>query len=329
MTSPSARAAKTAATKNGPVRGTGGAARRPGRLARSFRQYWQLYLLVIPPIAYFAIFQYVPMANAVIAFKDYNVVDGIWGSDWAGLKHFERFFDNPMFTTVVKNTFLLSLYALIASFPIPIILALALNEIRARFFKKTVQMVTYAPYFISTVVVVSMAMLLLSPRVGIIGDLTGFFGAPASDYMAKPDFFRHIYVWTEVWQTTGYSAVIYLAALAGVDPSLYEAARMDGASRLQKIWHVDLPSILPTIVVVLILSVGSIMAVGFEKAFLLQNPLNLSQSEIIATYTYKVGLQHADFSLSTAIGLFNSVINLVLLVGVNIIAKRVTGRGLW
>jgi len=329
MTSPSARAAKTAATKNGPVRGTGGAARRPGRLARSFRQYWQLYLLVIPPIAYFAIFQYVPMANAVIAFKDYNVVDGIWGSDWAGLKHFERFFDNPMFTTVVKNTFLLSLYALIASFPIPIILALALNEIRARFFKKTVQMVTYAPYFISTVVVVSMAMLLLSPRVGIIGDLTGFFGVPASDYMAKPDFFRHIYVWTEVWQTTGYSAVIYLAALAGVDPSLYEAARMDGASRLQKIWHVDLPSITPTIVVVLILSVGSIMAVGFEKAFLLQNPLNLSQSEIIATYTYKVGLQHADFSLSTAIGLFNSVINLVLLVGVNIIAKRVTGRGLW
>ena len=329
MTSPSARAAKTAATKNGPVRGTGGAARRPGRLARSFRQYWQLYVLVIPPIAYFAIFQYVPMANAVIAFKDYNVVDGIWGSDWAGFTHFERFFDNPMFTTVVKNTFLLSLYALIASFPIPIILALALNEIRARFFKKTVQMVTYAPYFISTVVVVSMAMLLLSPRVGIIGDLTGFFGVPASDYMAKPDFFRHIYVWTEVWQTTGYSAVIYLAALAGVDPSLYEAARMDGASRLQKIWHVDLPSITPTIVVVLILSVGSIMAVGFEKAFLLQNPLNLSQSEIIATYTYKVGLQHADFSLSTAIGLFNSVINLVLLVGVNIIAKRVTGRGLW
>jgi len=306
-----------------------GARRRPGRFARSFRQYWQLYLLVIPPLAYFVIFQYVPMANAVIAFKDYNVVDGIWGSDWAGLKHFERFFDNPMFTTVVKNTFLLSLYALIASFPIPIILALALNEIRARYFKKTVQMVTYAPYFISTVVVVSMAMLLLSPRVGIIGDLTGFFGIPASDYMAKPDFFRHIYVWTEVWQTTGYSAVIYLAALAGVDPSLYEAARMDGASRLQKIWHVDLPSILPTIVVVLILSVGSIMAVGFEKAFLLQNPLNLSQSEIIATYTYKVGLQHADFSLSTAIGLFNSVINLVLLVGVNIIAKRVTGKGLW
>jgi putative aldouronate transport system permease protein len=292
-----------------------GAPRRPGRLARSFRQYWQLYLLVIPPVAYFVIFQYVPMANAVIAFKNYNVVEGIWGSPWAGFTHFERFFDNPMFTTVVKNTFLLSLYALIAGFPIPIILALALNEIRARFFKKTV--------------IVSMAMLLLSPRVGIIGDLTGFFGVPAADYMAKPDFFRHIYVWTEIWQTTGYSAVIFLAALAGVDPSLYEAARMDGASRLQKIWHVDLPSILPTIVVVLILSVGSIMAVGFEKAFLLQNPLNLSQSEIIATYTYKVGLQNADFSLSTAIGLFNSVINLVLLVGVNIIAKRVTGRGLW
>ncbi|UFU02890.1 ABC transporter permease subunit [Ruania suaedae] len=302
---------------------------RRGRLRRSIRRHWQLYLLVIPPLLYFLIFQYVPMANAIIAFKDYNVVQGIWGSPWAGLEYFQRFFDNPMFTTVVSNTFLLSLYALIASFPIPIILALALNEIRARFFKKTVQMVTYAPYFISTVIVVSMAILILSPRIGLASELTGFFGLPATDYLAQPDFFRHVYVWSEVWQTAGYSAVIYLAALAGVDPGLYEAAKVDGANRLQKIWHVDLPSITPTIVVVLILSVGSIMAVGFEKAFLLQNPLNLSQSEIIATYTYKIGIQNADFSLATAIGLFNSVINLVLLVGVNIVAKRVTGKGLW
>ncbi|WP_246465029.1 ABC transporter permease [Ruania alkalisoli] len=309
-----------------PRRHSGG---RRGRLRRSVRRHWQLYLLVIPPLLYFLIFQYVPMANAIIAFKDFNVVEGIWGSPWAGLEYFERFFSNPMFTTVVSNTFLLSLYALIASFPIPIILALALNEIRARFFKRTVQMVTYAPYFISTVVVVSMAILILSPRIGLASDLTGFFGLPATDYLAQPDFFRHVYVWSEVWQTAGYSAVIYLAALAGVDPGLYEAAKVDGANRLQKIWHVDLPSITPTIVVVLILSVGSIMAVGFEKAFLLQNPLNLSQSEIIATYTYKIGIQNADFSLATAIGLFNSVINLVLLVAVNIVAKRVTGKGLW
>ncbi|WP_156225081.1 ABC transporter permease [Pseudactinotalea suaedae] len=302
---------------------------RPGRLRASIRRRWQLYLLVIPPLLYFALFKYLPMGNAVIAFKDYNIIAGIWASDWVGLEHFVRFFGNPMFQTVVSNTFLLSLYALIASFPIPIILALALNEVRGRFFKRTVQMVTYAPYFISTVIVVSMAILILSPRIGLASDLLGFFGVPQTDWLAKPDFFRHVYVWTEVWQTAGYSAVIYLAALASVDPGLYEAAKVDGANRLQKIWHVDLPSIMPTIVVVLILSVGSIMAVGFEKAFLLQNPLNLSQSEIIATYTYKLGILNADFSLATAVGLFNSVINLALLLGVNTISKRVTGNGLW
>lgn len=284
---------------------------------------------MILPLTYFVMFKYVPMVNGVIAFKDYNVIDGLWASAWVGLEHFERFFSNPMFGTVVRNTFLLSLYATLASFPIPIILALALNEVRGRFFKRSVQMVTYAPYFISTVVVISMTILILSPRIGLAADILGFFGVPPTDYLAQPDFFRHVYVWTEVWQTAGYSAVIYLAALAGVDPALYEAAKVDGANRLQKIWHVDLPSILPTIIVVLILSVGSIMAIGFEKAFLLQNSLNLSQSEIIATYVYKLGIQNADFSLATAVGLFNSVINLVLLVGVNVISKRVTGNGLW
>jgi putative aldouronate transport system permease protein len=298
-------------------------------LGRSVRRHWQLYLLVVVPLAYFLVFKYVPMVNAVIAFKSYNVVAGIWGSPWVGFEYFERFFSNPMFGTVVSNTFLLAVYALIASFPIPIILALALNEVRGRFFKRTVQMVTYAPYFISTVIVVSMVILILSPRIGLASDVTGFFGLPSKDYLADPDFFRHVYVWTEVWQTAGYSAVIYLAALAGVDPALYEAAKVDGANRLQKIWHVDLPSILPTVIVVLILSVGSIMAIGFEKVFLLQNPLNLSQSEVIATYVYKLGLQNADFSLATAVGLFNSVINLILLVTVNAVSKRVTGNGLW
>jgi putative aldouronate transport system permease protein len=302
---------------------------RPRRIWPAIKRRWQLYLLVSLPLLYFVMFKYVPMVNAVIAFKDYNVVDGLWASEWVGFEHFERFFTNPMFGTVVGNTFMLSLYATLASFPIPIILALALNEVRGRFFKRSVQMVTYAPYFISTVVVVSMAILILSPRIGLASDVLGFFGVPPTDYLAQPDFFRHVYVWSEVWQTAGYSAVIYLAALAGVDPSLYEAAKVDGANRLQKIWHVDLPSILPTIIVVLILSVGSIMAIGFEKAFLLQNPLNLSQSEIIATYVYKLGIQNADFSLATAVGLFNSVINLALLIGVNVISKRVTGNGLW
>ena len=296
---------------------------------RAIRRRWQLYLLVIAPLAYFAVFKYVPMVNAVIAFKEYSVVRGIWGSEWVGLEHFQAFFENPVFWTLVRNTFLLSAYFLIASFPIPIILALALNEIRQGVFRRTVQMATYAPYFISTVVVVSMTILILSPRIGLVDDVIGFFGISSVDFLGDPDYFRHIYVWSDIWQTAGYSAVVFMAALAGIDPSLYEAARVDGASRLQKIIHVDLPGIMPTAVIVLILGVGNIMEIGFEKAFLLQNPLNLGQSEIIATYVYKTGLLNADFSRATAVGLFNSAINLVLLVAVNRIAKRVTGSGLW
>ncbi|NAZ84152.1 ABC transporter permease subunit [Kineococcus sp. R8] len=298
-------------------------------LRRSLRRHWQLYLLVVPPLLYFVVFKYVPMVNAVIAFKDYSVVFGVWGSDWVGLDNFRRFLSNPVFWTLVKNTFVLSGYYLIASFPIPIILALALNEVRGRLFQRTVQLVTYAPYFISTVVVVSMTILLLSPRIGLASEAFGFFGVSSVDFLGNPDYFRHIYVWSDIWQTAGYSAVIYLAALAGIDPGLHEAARVDGATRLQKIIHVDIPGIMPTAVIILVLGVGNIMAIGFEKAYLLQNPLNLSQSEIIATYVYKTGLLNADFSLATAVGLFNAVINLVLLLTVNAVAKRVTGNGLW
>ncbi|MGG7507083.1 ABC transporter permease [Plantibacter sp. YIM 135249] len=299
------------------------------RAARSLRRHWQLYLLMIVPIAYFIIFKYVPMTNAVIAFKDYNPVQGIWGSPWVGWKHFEAFISNPAFWRLLRNTFILAAYVLIASFPIPIILALALNEVRHRFFKRSVQMITYAPYFISTVVIISMTILILSPRIGLLNKGLNMFGIASVDFLGDAEFFRNIYVVTDIWQTTGYSAVIYMAALAGVDQSLYEAARVDGASRIQKIIHVDIPALLPTATIIMILGVGNIMAIGFEKAFLLQNPLNLSQSEIIATYVYKTGLLNADFSLATAIGLFNSVINLFLLLIVNAVAKRVTGNGLW
>ncbi len=304
---------------------------RPGLLGlrRSIQRHWTLYLLMVVPLVWFAVFKYIPMSNAVLAFKSFNVVKGIWGSDWVGTQNFEMFFRNPVFWTLVKNTFLLSVYTVGASFPLAIILALALNEVRTGLFKKTVQLVTYAPYFISTVVVVSMTILVLSPRLGIVNEGLGFFGVPAVDFLGNPDYFRHIYVWSDVWQTTGYSAVIYLAALAGIDPALHEAARVDGAGRLRRILHVDLPGIMPTAVIILVLAVGNIMAIGFEKAFLLQNPLNLSESEIIATYVYKTGLLNADFSLATAVGLFNSVINLVLLLGVNAVAKRITGNGLW
>ncbi|MER5182251.1 ABC transporter permease subunit [Streptomyces sp. NPDC002896] len=299
------------------------------RARRSLRRHWTLYALMLVPLTHLLVFKYIPMANGVIAFKDYNVIQGIWGSPWVGLRHFQAFLANPTFWELVQNTFLLSFYAVLAAFPIPIILALALNEIRQGLFKRTVQMVTYAPYFISTVVVVSMIIMILSPKVGLTSHVFGFFGVDAVDLLADPSYFRHIYVWSDIWQTAGYSAVIYLASLAGVDQSLYEAARVDGASRLQKIWHVDLPSIMPTAVIVLILAVGNIMAIGFEKAFLLQNPLNLSASEIIATYVYKTGLLNADFSQATAVGLLNSAVNLCLLVFVNVIAKRVTGSGVW
>ncbi|CAM5489046.1 ABC transporter permease [Leifsonia shinshuensis] len=295
----------------------------------ALRRHWQLYLLTILPLAYFVIFKYVPISNAIIAFKDYSPVLGVWGSPWSGWANFATMIQNPVFPTLIQNTLILSGYAILASFPIPLILALALNEVRHRWFQKTVQMVTYAPYFISTVVVVSMLILIMAPRLGVLSQVFGFFGVQSPDFLGNPDYFRHIYVWSDVWQTAGYSAVIYMAALSGIDPSLYEAAKVDGASRLRKIWHVDIPGVLPTAMIVLILSVGNIMSIGFEKVFLLQNPLNLGQSEIIATYVYKLGILNADFGTATAVGLFNSVINLVLLLIVNWVAKRISGSGLW
>ncbi|WP_203138156.1 ABC transporter permease [Microbacterium sp. JZ31] len=300
-----------------------------GKAWRSMRRHWQLYLLLAVPVVWFIVFRYVPMANAVIAFKDYSPVLGVWGSPWVGFTHFENLFSNPVFPRLIGNTFLLAGYTLLASFPLPIILALLLNEVRLRFFKRTVQMVTYAPYFISTVVIVSMTILVLAPRAGILGRTFSAFGMGQVDLLGDADFFRHIYVATDLWTTTGYSAVIYLAALASVDVSLYEAAKIDGASRLQKIRNVDIPSIMPTAMIILILGVGNIMAIGFEKAFLLQNQLNLSTAEIIATYVYKTGILNANFSFGAAVGLFNAVVNLVLLLVVNAVAKRVTGSGLW
>lgn len=317
-------------SKSKTVRAPSGKRSEIGRAAyRSFRRHWQLYLLVIPPVLYFIIFKYLPMANAVLAFKNYNVMKGIWGSPWVGTQYFEMFFRNPAFATLIKNTLYISFYQLIVGFPIPILLALALNEVKSARFKKTVQMVTYAPYFISTVVMVSIIMLFLSPRLGIVNTIAGALGFEAINYLGEPGMFRTIYVLSDVWQTMGYSAVIYLAALAGVDPSLYEAAKVDGANRFQKILNVDLPGILPAAVIILILSVGNIMALGFEKMYLLQNPLNLSSSEIISTYVYKIGLLNANYSFATAVGLFNSLINLVLLLVVNAIAKRASNTSLW
>lgn len=298
-------------------------------MKKSLIKHWQLYLIVIPPSLFFLIFKYYPMLNAVLAFKDYNVTKGIWGSPWVGFKHFELFFENPLFWTLIKNTLLISGYLLLAGFPIPILLALALNEIRNGKFKRFVQLVSFAPYFISTVVMVSIIMLFLAPRLGFVNVAMNYLGMDAINFLGQPGMFRSIYVWSDIWQTAGYSAVIFLAALAGVDPSLYEAAKVDGASRFQKIRHIDLQGILPTITIIFILNVGSVMSLGFEKIYLLQNPLNKINSEIIATYVYQIGLLNANYSFATAVGLFNSCINLMLLVVVNRVAKRLSNTSIW
>ncbi|WP_336773462.1 ABC transporter permease [Paenibacillus sp. MMO-58] len=296
---------------------------------KSFARHWQLYLIVAPPLLFFIIFKYYPMLNAVLAFKDYYVTKGIWGSPWVGFHNFRLFFENPIFGSLVKNTLMLSFYLLLAGFPIPILLALMLNEVRAQKFKRFVQLVTFAPYFISTVVMVSIIMLFLAPRLGFVNVLMNHLGMDSVNFLGNPGMFSSIYVWSDIWQTAGYSAVIYLAALSGIDPTLYEAARVDGASRYQKIWNVDLPGILPTISIILILNVGNVMAIGFEKVYLLQNKLNIANSEIIATYVYKIGLLNANYSFATAVGLFNSVINLVLLFTVNALARRFLKSSIW
>ncbi|EKN65264.1 binding-protein-dependent transport systems inner membrane component [Neobacillus bataviensis LMG 21833] len=296
---------------------------------KKIKKHWQLYFLVAIPLVFLIIFKYIPMAGIVIAFKDYSVVKGIAGSDWVGLKYFKDFFLSPNFSLLLKNTLGLSVYGLLVGFICPIILALALNEVQNARFKKIVQTVTYAPYFISTVIMVSIIILFLSPSAGFINNILGLFGMEPINFLGNPSYFKSIYVWSDVWQNTGYATIIYLAALAGVDTQLYEAAKVDGANRFQKIMNVDLPGIFPIIIVLLILNVGSIMSLGFEKIYLLQNPLNTNSSEVISTYVYKVGLLGANFSFASAVGLFNSIVNFILIFTANTISKRFSSSSLW
>lgn len=296
---------------------------------KQVKKTWQLYLIVSIPLLFILVFKYIPMYGAIIAFKDFNIVKGVWGSPWVGFKHFNQFMSSINFWQLIENTLSISFYNLVIGFPIPIILALALNEVRFKLFKKTVQLVTFAPYFISTVVMVSMLYLFLTPQVGLVSRFLSFFGMENIDFFGLPELFSSLFAWSEVWHNAGYYCVIYIAALAGIDPQLYEAAKMDGASRLKKIWNVDLPGILPAVVIMLILNVGSFMKIGFEKIYLMQNPLNVSSSEIISTYVYKMGVIGANFSFGAAIGLFNSIINLVLLLIVNYLAKRVSQSSLF
>ncbi len=293
------------------------------------RKNWELWMFVLPGMVITFVFSYVPLYGLQIAFRRYSAKKGIWGSPWVGLEYFIRFFESPYFWTTLRNTFLLSIYSLIAGFPIPIILALMLNSFSHKRYRKVIQTVTYAPNFISTVVMAGMLILFLSPRIGIVNELLSVFGIPSINFMAEKGMWRHIYVWSGVWQNTGWNSVIFFAALAGVSPEFHEAAVVDGASKFQRLLYIDFPAILPTATILLILNCGSILSIGFEKAFLLQNDLNLSVSEIISTYVYKVGLRQMDMSYSTAIGLFNSAVNAGMLILVNWTANKLSGTSLW
>ncbi|MFS0776131.1 ABC transporter permease subunit [Neobacillus sp. 3P2-tot-E-2] len=289
---------------------------------------YQLYLFLLPALIYFIVFHYLPMYGILIAFKDFVATKGILGSPWVGFKHFERFFESFQFWTLIKNTLGLSVVQLIVGFPLPIFLALMLNQIRSEKYKRFVQTVVYAPHFISVVVLAGMIFVFFSNN-GLINNIILLFGGDPISFMAKPEWFKPLYIASGVWQETGWAAIIYLAALAGVSPELHEAAVMDGANKWQRIFHVDIPAIMPTAVILLILSVGGIMNIGFEKAYLLQTPMNQPSAEIIPTYVYKMGLQQAQYSFAAAVGLFNAVINLILLIAVNKFSKKLSGTGLW
>lgn len=299
------------------------------RLGKDMKKNWILYVMILPVVIYYVVFAYGPLYGIQLAFKDYIIKDGIWGSPWVGFEHFTRFFSSYNFELLLKNTIGISLYSILVGFPIPIMFALLLNYLKNKHLKKTIQMASYAPYFISTVVMCGMIVIFLNPDTGIFNTIRGWLGLESIDFLGKPELFKSIYVWTGVWQGLGWSSIIYISALSGVDYQLHEAAIVDGATKLQRIFHVDLPSIKPTIVMLLILQMGSLMSVGFEKVFLLQNTLNKGAASVISTYVYEVGLINSDYGYSTAIGLFNSVINLTLIVVANQICKKFADESLF
>lgn len=296
---------------------------------KQMKRHWQLYILILPALIYFLVFCYAPMYGIQLAFKDYNALLGITKSPWVGFDHFIRFFRSYQFEKLLKNTISLSLWQLILGFPIPVILALSLNYARNAKFKRFVQTITYAPHFISIVVLVGMLNIFFAIKGGIVNQIITAFGGEAILFMGKEKYFQPLFVGSGIWQNMGWNAIIYLATLSGVSPELHEAAVMDGASKIKRVLHIDLPSILPTIIIMLILNFGQLMGIGFEKAYLMQNSLNMGKSEIIATYVYKIGLIDAQYGFATAVGLFNSIINFILLIVVNKISSKVSETSLW
>ena len=298
-------------------------------LKKDLKKHKWLYVMLIIPVIFVVIWNYWPMYGVIIAFKDYSPAFGILGSPWVGLKHFERFFASYFFLEIIVNTLRLSLYSLLVSVPLPIILALLFNELNRKWFKSTAQTISYIPNFISVVVVIGMVQFFFSSQDGMINMLLNTFGFPSIDFLGSPKWFPHIYVWSGVWQGVGWGTLIYTAAMSGISPDQYEAAYLDGASRLQCIRHITIPSIMPTNVISTILATGSILSVGFEKTFLLQNAANLASSEVLSTYTYKMGIINGEYSFSAAVGLFNNVINFIVLFFVNKLAQKTNESSLW
>ncbi len=303
--------------------------RRRGRW-QSFRNSWQLWVMILPPMIWLIVYQYIPIWGVQIAFRDYTFVNGITGSEWVGLKHFDKFIHQYNFWQIIRNTLILNIYSLIAGFPLPIILALALNSVARQWFKKTVQLVSYAPYFISVVVIVGMLFQFVATQ-GFFNQVLGLFGVEPINFMGDPKYWRSLYVWSGVWQNVGFGCIIYLAALAGIDPTLHEAAILDGANRLQRMRDIDLPGIMPVAIILLILNMGSLLSTGFEKVILMQNNLNKGVSEVIDSYVYNVSLAAPipQWSYAAAVGLFKSVVALILLVAVNQLARRLKVASLW
>lgn len=295
----------------------------------TIRRYWQLWAMALPAVIFVAIFNYGPMYGIQLAFREFDFTKGLTGGQWVGFKYFRQFFDSPLFGTLMTNTVRISLWTLVMGFIFPIILALLINQIHSSKVKGFVQTVTYLPHFISTVVIVSMINLFLKPDVGVLTRALGAIGIHSDNFMGDPNLFTPIYWITEVWQHVGWNSIIYLAALSSIDTALYEAAKIDGAGRLQLIRYIDIPAIMPTIGVLLILNMGNVLNVGFEKVFLMQNTLNVDASEVISAYTYKIGILQNQFSYSTAIGLFNMLINFAFLIVANQISRKVSNTGIF
>lgn len=298
------------------------------RLLGNMREHWQLYVMLLPVVAAYVIFAYLPMDGLVIAFQNFAPRLGIWGSKWVGLKYFKDFFNDIYFTRLMRNTFMLNVYDIIVGFPAPIILAILLNELRSRKARATFQTMMYLPYFISMVVLCGIIREFCD-RDGVINDIVAAMGGERSSLLMNPMLFKPIFILTNMWQYAGWNSIIYMAAMGSIDTSLYDAAWVDGCGRLRQVWHVTLPGILPTIVIMFILRVGNIMTVGFEKVILLYNSMTMETADVISSYVYRRGIMEANFSYATAVGMFNAVLNCVFLFAANYLSRKATDQSLW